>query len=75
MARVKTTITGAFVSLANNLLITDCDVDAADLHILLSPDMKEGYLFSGGKRARINPSKCIGCGKCYDVCKFSAIRR
>jgi len=37
--------------------------------------MKEGYLFSGGKRARINPSKCIGCGKCYDVCKFSAIKK
>jgi MinD superfamily P-loop ATPase len=71
----KTTITGAFASLAQNLLITDCDVDAADLHILLSPEVKEGYLFSGGKRARINPSKCIGCGKCYDVCKFSAIKK
>ena len=71
----KTTITGAFASLAKNLLITDCDVDAADLHILLSPEVQEGYLFSGGKRARINPSKCIGCGRCYDVCKFSAIKK
>jgi MinD superfamily P-loop ATPase len=71
----KTTITGAFVSLASNLLITDCDVDAADLHILLSPEVQEGYLFSGGKRARINPSKCINCGRCYEVCKFQAIKK
>lgn len=71
----KTTITGAFASLARDLLITDCDVDAADLHILLSPETREGYLFSGGKRAQINPHKCINCGRCYEVCKFEAVKK
>jgi MinD superfamily P-loop ATPase len=71
----KTTITGAFANIASDLLITDCDVDAADLHILLSPEMEQGYLFSGGKRAEINQDKCVSCGRCYEVCKFQAIKK
>jgi len=35
----KTSITASFAYLAgNDVLVADCDVDAADLHLLLKPD-------------------------------------
>ncbi len=71
----KTTIAGGFASLSKNALITDCDVDAADLHILLSPEIKEGYLFSGGKKAAIDQEKCTACGRCYEECRFGAVKK
>jgi MinD superfamily P-loop ATPase len=69
----KTSITAAFASLAQNLVLADCDVDAADLHLVMSPDIKEKQDFSGGKQAFIITEKCIGCGKCADMCRFGAI--
>jgi MinD superfamily P-loop ATPase len=69
----KTSITAAFASLAQNLVLADCDVDAADLHLVMIPDIKEKQDFSGGKKASIVTEKCIGCGKCADMCRFGAI--
>ena len=50
----------------------DCDVDAADLHLILNPDIKQTTDFSGGKIASITTDKCIGCGQCEEVCHFDA---
>ncbi|MDX9703963.1 MAG: ATP-binding protein [Candidatus Auribacterota bacterium] len=69
----KTSITAAFASLAQNAVIADCDVDAADLHLILEPDITTENNFSGGKTAVINTDKCIGCGKCANLCRFDAI--
>jgi MinD superfamily P-loop ATPase len=69
----KTSIVAAFASLAPNAVLSDCDVDAADLHLVLSPTIRQGYDFSGGKKAFINTDKCVGCGKCAAVCRFEAI--
>ena len=69
----KTSIVAAFASLAKNAVLADCDVDAADLHLVLEPDVKQTSDFSGGKQASIISEKCIGCGKCKDLCKFDAI--
>jgi len=69
----KTSIVGCFAALAQNAVLADCDVDAADLHLILKPDIKETHDFSGGKQASIVTEKCIGCGKCRDLCKFDAI--
>jgi len=49
-------------------------VDAADLHLVLEPNVREISDFSGGKQAAINTQKCIGCGRCEDLCRFDAIR-
>jgi MinD superfamily P-loop ATPase len=69
----KTSIVAAFASLAKNAVLADCDVDAADLHLILEPKIKQIHDFSGGKQAYIIPEKCTGCGICRDMCRFDAI--
>ena len=70
----KTTVTASFAVLAKNSVLADNDVDAADLHLLLTPQVREAHPFTGGKKAEIEASKCIGCGKCAKACHFDAIR-
>ena len=69
----KTVLTASFAFLAKNKVMVDCDVDAADLHLLLHPVIKESHEFSGGVTARIDPEICVQCGKCIEVCRFDAI--
>ncbi|MDO9537928.1 MAG: 4Fe-4S binding protein [Thermoplasmata archaeon] len=69
----KTTITAAFASLAENAVLADCDVDAADLHLILQPDIKSTMEFKGLKLAKKDQEKCISCGKCLEHCRFHAI--
>lgn len=70
----KTSITAAFASLAQNAVLADCDVDAADLHLVLSPTIKQTEDFSGGCQAKIKSEKCISCGRCARICRFDAVR-
>jgi len=69
----KTILTGAFASLVNNKVMVDCDVDAADLHLLLSPEIKEKNDFRSGKTAYINKDKCAQCRRCIELCRYEAI--
>jgi MinD superfamily P-loop ATPase len=70
----KTSITASFAVLGgSDVVVADCDVDAADMHLLLKPDFKFSEEFYSGEIAYIEPSKCIGCGKCAEVCRFDAI--
>jgi len=69
----KTVITAAFAAIAKSVVMADCDVDAADLHLLLAPEIKERYHFKSGRTAKIDPDKCISCGKCMEVCRFQAV--
>lgn len=68
----KTSIVACFAALAKNAAMADCDVDAADLHLILQPDIKQTYDFSGSKLASVITEKCIGCGRCEEVCNFDA---
>jgi MinD superfamily P-loop ATPase len=70
----KTSIVASFAALAKDAVFADCDVDAADLYLVLEPKVKQTSDFSGGKRATIVTEKCVGCGKCRDLCRFDAIR-
>jgi MinD superfamily P-loop ATPase len=69
----KTVITGAFAALAKNKVMADCDVDAADLHLLLQPNIKERHEFKSGQTAIIDKKICQQCGKCIVACRFNAI--
>lgn len=70
----KTSLTGAFASLAGCSVIADCDVDAADLALILKAKTRLSGEFSGSRKARIDSSKCVACGRCADVCRAGAIR-
>ncbi|NOZ20149.1 MAG: 4Fe-4S dicluster domain-containing protein [Planctomycetes bacterium] len=70
----KTSVVAAFASLAVNKVMTDCDVDAADLHLILQPKVLHREKFTGGKKARIQANLCTACGTCEDLCRFDAVR-
>ena len=69
----KTSIVASFAALAEKAVLADCDVDAADLHLVLEPTIVRKESFSGGKRARIDPARCTACGTCRQVCRFDAV--
>jgi MinD superfamily P-loop ATPase len=70
----KTSITASFAMLGGkNIVVADCDVDAADMHLLMQPDWEKSEDFYSGVIAKIDQEKCIKCGKCADVCRFNAI--
>ena len=69
----KTSIVGSFAAIAENKVLADCDVDAADLHLLLNPTTTEEQEFWSGQVALIDEDKCTQCGLCEDICRFEAI--
>ena len=69
----KTSVMAAFASLAENTVLCDADVDAADLHLITSPQVREHHDFEAGHRAIINPDKCTQCGLCRDLCRWDAV--
>ncbi|MGI6756513.1 MAG: P-loop NTPase [Bacteroidaceae bacterium] len=69
----KSSISAAFATLQKEVVLADCDVDAANLYLLFNPVCDEEHLFVSGHKAILNPEKCINCGICVDYCRFSAI--
>ena len=69
----KTSITASLAALAGNAVLADCDVDAADLHLLLEPRVEKTNAFISGKEAHIRVDDCVMCGQCVDICRFNAI--
>ncbi|MBN1588572.1 MAG: ATP-binding protein [Pirellulales bacterium] len=69
----KTSVVASFAALAKKAVLVDCDVDAADLHLVLKPRILSRNTFSGGSCARIMPGHCTACGKCEELCRYDAI--
>jgi MinD superfamily P-loop ATPase len=69
----KTSLLGAFASLATDKVLCDADVDAADLYLILEPEIRKRQDFQEGHRAVIDPNRCTECGVCRDLCRFHAI--
>jgi len=70
----KTSVTASLAFLAGNeAVIADCDVDAADMHLLLMPDLAHSEEFFSGQTASINNALCTNCGLCQSICRFQAI--
>lgn len=70
----KTSIVGCFAALAENKVMVDCDVDAADLHLIMQPVIREKHEFWSGQTAFIDEEKCTECGLCQNLCRFEAIK-
>lgn len=69
----KTLVTAALSSLAEHSVFCDNDVDAADLHLIFHPELKEQFRFDSGSIAEINSEVCTNCGLCEEFCRFNAI--
>ena len=69
----KTCLTAAFSSLAENILLCDADVDAADLHLITDPRIRDSYDFQAGHTAVIDINNCSACGLCRDMCRWHAV--
>jgi len=76
----KTSLVASFAALAGGealaggAALADCDVDAADLHLLLAPEVRERHAFTSGREAVIRRADCTGCGECAEVCRFGAVQ-
>lgn len=69
----KTSVTAAMASIAGEAVFCDNDVDAADLHLIMKPAIREEHIYKGAWTASIDKSLCTGCGICTDHCRFDAI--
>jgi MinD superfamily P-loop ATPase len=69
----KTSLVASFAALAGRSVLADCDVDAADLHLVVRPTSSECNDFVGGKRPVVDPDACSGCGVCWSLCRFNAV--
>lgn len=69
----KTSLMSAFASIVNSKVVCDADVDAADLHLIMNPKIRERHAFDSGHTARIDPDRCTQCGLCRELCRWEAI--
>lgn len=69
----KTSLLASFAALAEGAVVADCDVDAADLHLVLSPAVEHRETFFGGRKASVRQGACSGCGMCERLCRYEAV--
>ena len=70
----KTTLVASFAALTKRIVVTDCDVDAPNLHLLLNPEVMQMQEFRGSNLAVMDEVRCTQCGKCEESCRFGAIK-
>jgi len=69
----KTSLSAAFATIGEKKIVADCDVDAANLYLILQPETSYEEKFISGFKAFVDQEACIGCGKCAEYCRFEAI--
>jgi len=69
----KTSVVASFAALAPAPVLVDCDVDAADLHLVIEPQVLRQEIFRCGREAVIRQDSCAACGHCLEVCQFDAV--
>ena len=69
----KTTITASLAGIVPSQVLADCDVDAADMHLVTQPEIERTHEFYSGELPEIDPDTCSQCGTCRDYCRFGAI--
>lgn len=68
----KTSLAACFAQL-ENAVVADCDVDAADMHLLFEPKVRQSGTFIGGRIMSVDPQQCTACGQCLNICQWDAI--
>ena len=71
----KSSVSAAFATLGKELVLADCDVDAANLFLLFNPEIEKEEVFVSGQAAYIDKDICTNCGVCIDYCRFDAIHK
>lgn len=71
----KTSLVASLAVLAEDAVLADCDVDAADLHLVMAPEVEHRETFMSGHKAVIRPDACTACGTCLARCRFDAVVR
>lgn len=69
----KSSLSAALASLSSKIVVADCDVDAANLYLVLKPENYREEVYISGQKAIINQEKCTNCGICQSYCRFDAI--
>jgi len=69
----KSSLSAAFATTGEKVVLADCDVDAANLYLLFNPVHEDEEVYISGHKATVDASKCTNCGKCIDYCRFDAI--
>ncbi len=69
----KTTVLASFAALADKAVLADCDVDSANLYLLLHPADDFQEEFWGAHVAVRDADKCTRSGECERLCRFDAI--
>ena len=70
----KTSVAASLAALAGRSIIADCDVDAADLHLVLNPAPCSSERFIAGHFASLDTARCNNCAKCFDLCRAGAVK-
>lgn len=69
---VSTNLAHLLSSKYDDVAIVDCDVEEPNCHIFLKPEVKyseKSFL----NVPLIDKEKCIGCGKCVEICQFNSL--
>lgn len=72
----KTSLSASFSYLeGSNTVVCDCDVDVANMHLLLDANFANQSDFYSSELAVIDPQICTNCGACFEVCRFDVISK
>ena len=69
----KSSVTAAFATAGDRLVVADCDVDAPNLYLIFNPEHGTGQSYIGGHKAVVDHALCTVCGICESYCRFDAI--
>lgn len=69
----KSSVTAAFATAGERLVVADCDVDAANLYLIFNPGHEKEQVYIGGHKAVVDHTLCTVCGICEGYCRFDAI--
>jgi MinD superfamily P-loop ATPase len=69
----KSSISAAFATTGNSVVIADCDVDAANLYLLFEPVHDDEEVYISGYKAVLDTDRCTNCELCTNYCRFDAI--